>query len=64
MTSRYVPAEEAYRWGLLTKVVAPEELMPAAMELANTIAQKPPLSIRAIKEGVNRGIQVMSTLTG
>jgi enoyl-CoA hydratase/carnithine racemase len=57
MTCRYITAEEAYQWGLLTKVVPHEELIPAALELANTIAKMPPLSIRAIKEAVNRGME-------
>jgi len=57
MTCRYITAEEAYQWGLLTKVVPHEELIPAALELANSIAKMPPLSIKAIKEAVNRGME-------
>lgn len=57
MTCRYVTAEEACQWGLLTRVVPHQELIPAALELANNIAKMPPLSIRAIKEAVNRGME-------
>jgi len=57
MTCRYITAEEAYQWGLLTKVVPHEELMPAALELASSIAKMPPLSIKAIKAAVNRGME-------
>jgi enoyl-CoA hydratase/carnithine racemase len=57
MTCRYITAEEAYHWGLLTRVVPHEELIPTALELANSIAKMPPLSIRAIKEAVNRGME-------
>ncbi len=57
MTAKYLTAEEAYQWGLVTKVVPHEKLMDAAMELANEIAKMPPLSIKAIKEAVNRGME-------
>lgn len=57
MTNKYLSAEEAYQWGLVTKVVPQEKLMDAAMELANEIKKMPPLSIRAIKEAVNRGME-------
>jgi len=57
MTSKYLTAEEAYQWGLVTKVVPQEKLMDAAMELANKIKEMPPISIRTIKEAVNRGLE-------
>ena len=56
MTGRFLSAEEACQWGLVTKVVPHEKLMDKAMELANEIAKMPPLSIKAIKEAVNRGM--------
>jgi enoyl-CoA hydratase len=57
MTCKYLTAEEAYQWGLVTKVVPHEKLMDAAMELANKIKKMPPISIKAIKEAVNRGLE-------
>jgi enoyl-CoA hydratase/carnithine racemase len=57
MTSKYLTAEEAYQWGLVTKVVPHEQLMAVAMELANKIKDMPPISIRTIKEAVNRGLE-------
>jgi enoyl-CoA hydratase/carnithine racemase len=57
MTNKFLSAEEAYQWGLVTKVVPHEMLMDAAMALANEIKKMPPLSIRAIKEAVNRGME-------
>ena len=58
MTCRFITAEEAYQWGLVTKVVPHEKLIDEAMKLANEIAKMPPLSIIAIKEIVNRGIEI------
>jgi len=57
MTSKYLTAEEAFQWGLVTKVVPHEKLMDAAIELANKIKKMPPLAIRSIKEAVNRGLE-------
>jgi len=69
MACKFLSADEAYQWGLVTKVVPHEKLMEAAMELANEIAKMPPLSIKAVKEAVNRGMagyeyasQVMANL--
>jgi enoyl-CoA hydratase/carnithine racemase len=57
MTSKYLTAEEAFHWGLVTKVVPHEKLMDAAIELASEIKRMPPLAIRSIKEAVNRGLE-------
>ena len=57
MTSKFLTAEEAYQWGLVSKVVPHDKLMDAAMELANKIKDMPPISIRTIKEAVNRGLE-------
>lgn len=39
------------------KVVPPEQLMEATLALAEEIKQMPPLSIRAVKKAVNRGME-------
>jgi enoyl-CoA hydratase/carnithine racemase len=57
MTNRYLSAEEAHQWGLVSKVVPHEKVMDTAMEIANEIKKMPPLSIKAIKEAVNRGME-------
>lgn len=51
----FLTAQEAHQWGIVNKVVPLERLMDTAMQLANEIREMPPLSIRAIKEAVNRG---------
>jgi 2-(1,2-epoxy-1,2-dihydrophenyl)acetyl-CoA isomerase len=48
-SSRAVGAEEAYRIGLLDRLVAPESLMDEAVALAQEMAQWPPLAIRMAK---------------
>jgi 2-(1,2-epoxy-1,2-dihydrophenyl)acetyl-CoA isomerase len=49
MTSRAVNAEEAYRIGLLDRLVAPESLVDEAVAVAQEMSQWPPLAIRMAK---------------
>jgi enoyl-CoA hydratase len=49
MTGQHLSAQEMYRLGVIEKVVPLAELMPAAMEIANTIASKSPLAVEMIK---------------
>jgi len=48
-TCSRISGEEAYRIGLVNKVVSPEQVMPAAMELAGQIARIEPLSLKYSK---------------
>ena len=48
-TARVIDAEEALRLGLVWQVVEPDDLMPEAMSLARTIADKPPQALRMAK---------------
>lgn len=54
-TGKPIDAGEAYRIGLVNKVVAPEAVMPAAREMAEAICQAGPLAVRAAKEAIIRG---------
>jgi enoyl-CoA hydratase len=38
LTGNFLSADQAYEWGLVNRVVAPEELMPAALKLASQMA--------------------------
>lgn len=53
-TARHVEAKEALAWGLLNEVIPAESLAARTQELAETIAQAPPLTLRVSKEAVRR----------
>jgi 2-(1,2-epoxy-1,2-dihydrophenyl)acetyl-CoA isomerase len=48
-SSRAVNADEAYRIGLLDRLVAPEALLEEAVKLGEEMAQWPPLAVRMAK---------------
>ncbi len=50
-----IDAEEAYRIGLVNKVVPQDKLMPTAKEWAAVICQAGPLGVRAAKQAMIRG---------
>lgn len=56
-TARNVRADEALRIGLVNALHAPEELEAAALKLAEVIASKAPLAVRAAKRAMQRGLQ-------
>ena len=55
LLGKIVDAQEALQMGLINEVVPLEQLMPKAMEYAETICQWAPLAIRATKEAMVRG---------
>ena len=56
LTGDTVDAAEAERIGLVSRVVAADDLVPEAHALAARIAANPPLAVRAIKEGLRMGV--------
>jgi enoyl-CoA hydratase len=52
-TCRHFKADELYQWGLLNRVVRKDELMPVAMELAQTLAAKKQSAIVQAKANIN-----------
>ena len=50
-----IKADEAYRIGLVNKVVAPEELMPTAKKMAEKIVSKGSYAIAIAKAAINNG---------
>ena len=55
-TAEMIGAEEALRIGLVQKVVEPEALLPAATEIARTIAAKGPLAVKLVKRVAREGL--------
>ncbi|MFT6154333.1 MAG: enoyl-CoA hydratase/carnithine racemase [Bermanella sp.] len=49
-TGEAITAQQANEWGMLNKLVEPEDLMPEAYALANRIAKNPPQALRATKQ--------------
>lgn len=55
LTGNFLGAEEAREWGLVNRVVAPEELLPAAQALARDIASADPAMVRRYKALIDEG---------
>jgi len=51
-TGDIIDASEALRIGLVSRVVAHEQLVDTAMQLAHKIAANPPLAVQRLKEGL------------
>ena len=57
LNNRTLSAEEAYRFGLVNRVVPVEVYLDQALELANELAVRSPLAIRMGKEMVNHAFE-------
>ena len=57
LTGRQIGAEEAFRYGLVSRIVPPEMIVVEAVRLAKEIAQKPPISVRLAKEAVTKAFE-------
>ncbi|MEY2463618.1 MAG: hypothetical protein QOH64_1756 [Acidimicrobiaceae bacterium] len=55
-TGRIIDATEAHRIGLVSRVVAHDELLPVALGLAQEIAANPPLAVQRLKQGLRRAL--------
>jgi 2-(1,2-epoxy-1,2-dihydrophenyl)acetyl-CoA isomerase len=62
MTGDVIDAREAYRIGLVNKVVPAEKLQETALELAQRLAKGASAAIAIVKNGINRGLD--GTLLG
>jgi enoyl-CoA hydratase len=58
MTGLPFGAQDAEAWGLVNKVVPPGELMQAALATAARIADNAPISVRQIKQSIQRGSEM------
>jgi E-phenylitaconyl-CoA hydratase len=58
LTGERITAQEAYRLGIVSRVVPPAELMPTARRLAEKICANGPLAVRVTKELAWRGLEM------
>ena len=58
LTGDFIEAQEAYRIGLVNKVVPKADLMETTLKMAEKIASKAPLAVQCAKEAVNRSLEV------
>jgi len=56
LTAEAIGADEALRLGLVQKVVEPDQLLPAALAMAQLIASKGPKAVKLIKRVVRQGV--------
>jgi enoyl-CoA hydratase/carnithine racemase len=56
LTGAEIDAPTALRIGLVSEVVAHEDLLPTATALARKIAERPPLAVAKIKEGMRSAL--------
>ncbi|WP_446897740.1 short-chain-enoyl-CoA hydratase [Clostridium sp. LBM24168] len=56
-TAKMIKADEAFRIGLVNKVVEPDALIDEAKALANQIIASAPIAVKLCKAAINKGIQ-------
>lgn len=58
LTCKLIDAHEAHRMGLINKVVPKDQLMSAAIEMAEMICQNAPLGVRAARDIARKTFEV------
>ena len=58
LTNRWLNGEEAFRFGLVNRIVPRDRLLETADEMARKIASYDPLALRNAKEAVVRGMDL------
>jgi enoyl-CoA hydratase/carnithine racemase len=56
LTGRMVGAAEAASWGMVTRVLPDDELVPYAQEMMRTIAGHPPVAVRFARESLRQSV--------
>jgi enoyl-CoA hydratase len=58
LSGNFLDAQTAYEWGLVNRVVAPEDLMPSTMKLASDMASIPVETLSTYKDIIDRGFDL------
>jgi enoyl-CoA hydratase len=58
LSGEMIDAKEAYRIGLVNKVVHPDKLLTTAMDMAQEMAAKGPIALRYTKEAIYQGMDM------
>ena len=58
LTGDAISADEAFRIGLVNRVVEPAELLPACREMLKKILAKAPVAVRYVLDAVNAGLDM------
>ncbi|HEY8491889.1 MAG TPA: enoyl-CoA hydratase-related protein [Dehalococcoidia bacterium] len=58
LTGERIDAQRALQAGLVSRVVPADQLMPTALEVAETICKRGPLAVRSAKESIMRGLDM------
>jgi enoyl-CoA hydratase len=58
LTGRPFTVQQAFEWGMVNRICAPDRLVADALETAAVIADNAPISTRQIKQSVNHGLNM------
>ena len=58
LTGRPFSAREAFDWGMVNRLCAPERLIDETLETARRIADNAPISVRQAKHAIHHGLQM------
>ena len=58
MSGKPFPADDAAAWGLVNRVLPSGDLLPAALEMATTIADNAPVAVRQAKQAIRTGMDM------
>jgi len=58
LSGEFIDAQEAYRIGLVNKIVLPDELLTVVMDMAQKMASKGPIALKYAKEAICKGLDL------
>ena len=58
LTGRPFSASDAYDWGMVNRLCAPDKLLDEALDTARRIADNAPISVRQAKHAIHYGLQM------